>query len=137
MSDDAPLTTAKQDDAAARAADGLAEAKGDDLSGKTVTIDRPREELYAFWREVRNLPLFLENVVAVEPLDDRRSRWVGKAPAGSTGEGVSAFTADRPGETIAGASEEGAGVPNSARGAFSDAPGGRGRAGDGRGGQER
>ena len=126
MSDDAPLTTAKQDDAAAQDADILVEAKGDDLIGKTVTIDRPREELYAFWRDVGNLPLFLENVVAVEPLDDRRSRWVVKAPAGSTVEWVSAITEDRPGETIAWASEEGADVPNSGRVDFRDAPGGRG-----------
>src|SRR3546814_2735674 len=105
MSDDAPLTTAKQDDAAARAADGLAEAKGDDLSGKTVTIDRAREELYASWREVRNLALFQENVVAVEPLAERRSRWVVKEQAGSTVEWQSAMTEESSAANTAGDSQ--------------------------------
>lgn len=124
--DDAPLTTVKHGEAAAQAGESLVEPKGDSLVGKTVTINRPREELYAFWRDVGNLPRFLENVVAVEPLDGRRSRWVVKAPGGGTVEWISVITEDRPGELIAWASEEGADVPNSGRVDFRDAPGGRG-----------
>ncbi len=124
--DDAPITTSKRDDGAADASAYLVEDKGDALVGKTVTINRPRQELYAYWRDVSNLPAFMENVVSVEPLDDRRSRWVVKAPAGRTVEWISAITEDVPGEVIAWASEEGADVPNSGRIDFRDAPGGRG-----------
>ena len=124
--DDAPLTTAKKGNTVEEAGIGLVEPKGDSLSGKTVTIDRPREQLYAFWRDVGNLSLFLENVVAIEPLDARRSRWTVKAPAGRTVEWISIITEDRPDEYIAWTSEEGADVPNSGRVDFRDAPGGRG-----------
>ncbi|MDX3899051.1 MAG: SRPBCC family protein [Sphingobium sp.] len=124
--DDAPITTSKRDDGTADASAYLVEDKGDALVGKTVTINRPRQELYAYWRDVSNLPTFMENVVSVEPIDERRSRWVVKAPAGRTVEWISAITEDVPGEVIAWASEEGADVPNSGRIDFRDAPGGRG-----------
>ncbi|HEY0051974.1 MAG TPA: cyclase, partial [Caulobacteraceae bacterium] len=55
LESDAPLTAAvHQRDVAHEAA----EARGwDDASlvGRTVTINRPRAELYAFWRDFRNL----------------------------------------------------------------------------------
>jgi uncharacterized membrane protein len=124
--DDAPATTSKQSGdlaAAARAAQG---DEGDSVVAKTVTISRPREELYAFWRDFANLPRFMENVVSVEPIDDRRSRWVVKAPAGQTVEWIAAVTQDEPGTLIAWQSEDGADVPNSGQVSFTDAPGGRG-----------
>lgn len=124
--DDAPLTTSKQSSAADDASASLTEAKGDNLVGKTVTINRSRQEIYDFWRDVSNMPRVMENVVSVEKLDDRRSRWSVKAPGGGTVEWISVITDDKPGELIAWASEEGADVPNSGRIDFRDAPGGRG-----------
>lgn len=124
-SDDAPLTTSKED-RSEQAGDELIEPRGDALVGKTVTINRPRTELYAFWRDLTNLPRFMENVVSVEPVGEGRTQWIVKAPAGKTVEWISAITEDRPNETIAWASEDGADVPNSGRIDFRDAPGGRG-----------
>lgn len=124
-SDDAPLVTSKEDHSE-QVADQLIEPQGDTLVGKTVTINRPRAELYAFWREFTNLPQFMENVVSVAPVAEGRTHWTVKAPAGKTVEWISAITEDRPGETIAWASEDGADVPNSGRIDFRDAPGGRG-----------
>jgi uncharacterized membrane protein len=124
-SDDAPLITSKED-RSEQAADQLIEPQGDTLVGKTVTINRPRAELYAFWREFTNLPQFMENVLSVAPVAEGRTHWTVKAPAGKTVEWISAITEDRPGETIAWASEDGADVPNSGRIDFRDAPGGRG-----------
>lgn len=124
--DDAPASTSKRDDRIEDATLSPVEAKGDSLSGKTVTIDRPRRELYDYWRTLENLPTFMENVVQVEALSDDRYRWVVKAPAGKTVEWVATITEDRPGEVIAWASEEGADVPNSGRIDFRDAPGQRG-----------
>jgi uncharacterized membrane protein len=124
--DDAPLTTSKHADRDEDAARSLVEPKGDTLVGKTVTINRPRDELYAYWRDFPNLPNFMENVERIEPLDDRRYRWVVKAPGGKRVEWIAAITEEIPGELIAWASEEGADVPNSGRIDFRDAPGGRG-----------
>ncbi|KRB81534.1 cyclase [Sphingomonas sp. Root710] len=126
MRDDAPLTASKRGDAADEATAALVEPKGDTLIGRTVTINRPRAELYAYWRDFAKLPSFMDNVVRVDVVDDARSHWVVKAPGGKTVEWDAVITEEREGETIAWASTEGADVPNSGRIDFRDAPGGRG-----------
>src|SRR4051812_41445305 len=50
-----------------------------DLVGKSVTIGRPRDELYKQWRDFTRFPMFMENVERVEKLDAKRSRWTIKA----------------------------------------------------------
>jgi uncharacterized membrane protein len=40
-----------------------------------VAVDRPRQELYAFWRDVENLPGFMKYLKAVRELDGRLSEW--------------------------------------------------------------
>lgn len=122
--DDAPLTAKKEGQRVQT--NELFEPTGDSLIGKSVTINRPRTELYAFWREFGNLPAVMENLVSVGPAGEGRTRWTVKAPAGRTVEWISAITEDRPDETIAWASEEGSDVTNSGRIDFRDAPGGRG-----------
>ncbi|GLT02080.1 cyclase [Sphingobium jiangsuense] len=119
--DDAPLTTAKHGDALDEAKAALVEDRGDSLVGRSVTINRPRAELYAFWRDFARLPAFMENVERVDMLDERTSHWVVKAPGGRTVEWDAVITEDRPGELIAWASTEGADVPNSGRIDFRDA----------------
>lgn len=129
--DDAPLATSKQRAAAVAAAthgsiDVPADGDADTLVARSVTINRPRDELYAYWRDLPQLATFMENVERIEMLDDLRSHWVVKAPAGRDVEWVARITEDREGEVIAWASEEGAEVPNSGRVEFRDASGGRG-----------
>jgi uncharacterized membrane protein len=124
--DDAPPTTSKKGDVVDAATRGLSENTDGSLSGCTVTINRPRSELFAYWRDFTNLPHFMDNIVRVEALDERRSHWIVKAPAGKTVEWDSVITEERAGERIAWASAEGADVPNSGRIDFRDAPGGRG-----------
>lgn len=123
---DAPLTAAvHQRDVADAAAEerGWSEAA---LVGRTVTINRPRDELYAFWRDFRNLAAFMENVESVTPSDDRTSHWVVKAPAGRTVEWDAVIIEDVPGQTIAWESAEGADIRNTGRIDFRDGPPGRG-----------
>lgn len=124
--DDAPLTTSKRDDAVDEATSALVEPKGNTLVGRSVTINRPRDELYAYWRDFTNLPSFMDNIVRVEILDDRRSHWIVRAPGGRTVEWDAVITEERVGEMIAWASEERADVPNSGRIDFRDAQGDRG-----------
>lgn len=93
--------------------------------GRTLTIDRPRDELYAFWRDFANLSRILRNVEQVTVLDEKRSRWKVKGPNGSY-EWESVITEDEPGRLIAWRSAEGGDVENSGRIEFLDAPPGRG-----------
>jgi uncharacterized membrane protein len=126
LESDAPLTAAvHQRDIAHEAAEarGWHEAA---LVGRTVTINRPRQELYAFWRDFRNLALFMENVESVTPGDDRRSHWVVKAPAGKTVEWDAILVEDVEGELLAWESAPGADVKNAGRIEFKDGPPGRG-----------
>ena len=124
--DEAPLTTSKNSDRTKIAGEELIEPKGDSLSGTTLTINRAKAELFAYWRKLANLSAFMENVVSIEELDGRRSRWVVKGPAGKTVEWTSVVTEESEGDFIAWASEEGADVSHSGRVDFRDAPGGRG-----------
>ncbi len=96
------------------------------LVSRTVTVNRPREELYAFWRDFTNFPQFMDNIRSVEKLDAQRSRWVIEGPAGTSVEFVSRITAEEAGTLIAWESEEGADVANSGRVEFIDAAPGRG-----------
>lgn len=128
--DDAPLSTSKHRSAAIEAATNQYGSPDhgdpDELIGRTVTINRPRDELYAFWRDFTNLPSFMDNVERIKVLDGRRSHWTVKAPGGTHVEWTAAVTDEREGEYIAWASEEDASVPNSGRIEFRDAQGGRG-----------
>jgi uncharacterized membrane protein len=45
-------------------------------------IDKPRNEVYDFWRKLDNLPLFMNHLESVEIIDNERSRWVLKLPTG-------------------------------------------------------
>jgi uncharacterized membrane protein len=127
VADDAPLAASKHQSAAVDAAtDALVENRGDTLVGRSVTINRPRSELFAFWRDFTNLAGFMENVERVDVLDDKRSHWVVKAPAGKTVEWTATITDEEEGAFIAWASDRGADVPNSGRIEFRDAQGNRG-----------
>lgn len=119
--DDAPPTTSKSEEVREAGTEALIKAKGDELIGRTVTINRPRAVLYAYWRDFGNLPRFMDNVVSIVALDERRSHWAVKAPGGRRVEWTSIITQDEPDALIAWTSEEGADVPNSGRIEFRDA----------------
>jgi uncharacterized membrane protein len=122
---DAPLSSARNPDL--KGVNGeLAPGDADVLVGRSVTIDRPREELYAFWREFTNLPRFMRNVHRVTVVSATRSHWVIEAPGGKTVEWDSEITQDEPGRLIAWRSVPEASVRNSGVVDFLDSPDGRG-----------
>jgi uncharacterized membrane protein len=49
-----------------------------------VTIAKPHDELYRFWRNLENLSMFMPHLVSVKDLGDNRSHWIAKAPGGRT-----------------------------------------------------
>jgi uncharacterized membrane protein len=122
LQSDAPLSAAKDIEAAA-VDDSL---DGQELVGRTITVDCPRQEVYEFWRDFQNLPLFMENIEHVTIIDEQRSHWVVCAPGGRTVEWDSILVQDIPGEVISWRSAEGADISNSGRIEFRDAPGNRG-----------
>jgi uncharacterized membrane protein len=121
---DAPEAATKDPNPAAA---GLATDEGEDtLVERTVSINRPRAELYAFWRDFTHLPLFMENIAAVTVIDSLHSHWVVRAPASATVEWDSTIIEDIPGSVIAWQSNADASVPNSGRIEFRDSPNNRG-----------
>jgi uncharacterized membrane protein len=102
------------------------EGEHEAASVRAVMINRPRQELYDFWRDFRNLPTFMENVKAVELLESGRSSWLIAGPAGSELELVSEITEERAGEYIAWRSLEESDIDHDGWVEFRDNPFGRG-----------
>jgi uncharacterized membrane protein len=93
---------------------------------KSITIARPRNEVFEFWRDVTNFPRFMKHLDSVRRLDDRRSHWVAKAPAGRTVEWDAVVHNLIENELIAWRSLPGANVDHAGTVLFRDAPGDRG-----------
>jgi uncharacterized membrane protein len=96
---------------------------------RSVTINKPRAELYRIWRNFENLPRFMTHLqkVSVDELGgDKRSHWVAKAPLGREIEWDSEITEERENEYLAWSSLPGSLVENMGTVEFADAPAGRG-----------
>ncbi|WP_174275328.1 SRPBCC family protein [Sphingomonas bacterium] len=106
-----PATAAK--DASTRA--GEAERDEASVTAAVVTINRPAQELYEFWRDLSNLSGVMENIERIEVRDGTRSHWVVKAPGDRAVEWDATITEDQPGKLIAWTSDDGADVRNSGR----------------------
>ena len=93
---------------------------------KSVTINRPAEELYRFWRNFENLPRFMNHLESVHVTGENRSHWVAKAPAGTSVEWDAEIYNEKEGEMIAWRTLEGADVASAGSVHFDEAAGGRG-----------
>ncbi len=88
-----------------------------------LTIARPRDRVYAAWRDFEQLPRFMHHLESVTRLDERRYHWVARAPAGvGTIEWDVDLVEDRVNELIAWQSVPGSEVRNSGWVSFRDAP---------------
>ena len=67
---------------------------------KSITVARPRNEVYAFWRDFENLPRFMSNLESVENLGGGRSHWHAKGIAGTDREWDAELVEDRPNERV-------------------------------------
>ena len=47
---------------------------------RTVTINRPAEDLYRFWEDVENMPRFMKYIQEVSRTGENRSHWVAQSP---------------------------------------------------------
>lgn len=92
----------------------------------SIAIDKSPEELYAFWRDFKNLPLFMKNLESVTVLDQSRSHWVANGIGGAKVEWDAEIYNEKENELIAWRSLEKADVVNAGSVRFEQAPDGRG-----------
>ncbi|WP_017654586.1 SRPBCC family protein [Fortiea contorta] len=93
---------------------------------KTVTINKPADELYRFWHNFENLPTFMQHLKSVKVYNQTRSHWIANAPLGNSVEWDADILEDRENELISWASIPGADIENSGFVRFQKAPGERG-----------
>jgi uncharacterized membrane protein len=79
---------------------------------KTLYIDAPIDQVYAFWSNYENFPLFMSHVREVEDLGGGRSRWSVSGPGGLPIEWSAVLTQQASEEIIAWRSEEGSMLEN-------------------------
>jgi len=91
----------------------------------TVTIRREPADVYRFWRDLRNLPLFMRHVQGVTE-SDGHSKWHAVGPGRTRLEWEAEITSDRANEQIAWRSLDGAALPNHGAVEFVPAPDGQG-----------
>lgn len=95
--------------------------------GRSVTIAKPRGELFAFWRDFQNLPSFMENLDRIEPAGEPgHNTWHIRGAAGTTYAVDTRIAREVDGELIAWRSTDESEVDTEGRVTFDDAPGTRG-----------
>lgn len=114
MADDAPGRTARR----SRFGDYA-------VTGRSVTIDRSRDEVYAFVRDVANLARFMENIEAVTD-EGGQQTWTIRAPLGRSLSIVTRLVNERQGEQFAWRTTVDSQVEGEGKFSLRDAPAGRG-----------
>ena len=99
--------------------------QGEQLVRRSITVRRPIEEVYRFWRDPENLARYSQHLESVS-VNGSRSHWVARAPAGKNVEWDSEIVEDVPNETIAWRSLPDSEIANEGTVEFSSAPGDRG-----------
>ena len=95
------------------------------VTGRTITIDRPKSEIYAFWRDFTNLKTVMANVHDIR-VEGPRSRWQIAGPGNRDVTLVTEITADEENRRIAWHSTDESDLAHRGEVQFRDAPAGRG-----------
>jgi uncharacterized membrane protein len=103
----------------------LSGARGTHVA-ESVTINRPIEELYRFWRNLENLPQFMQHLESVERTTDTLSRWRARGPGGKVVEWNAEIINEVPNKVIGWRSIEGSEVVSAGSVNFEDGGPGRG-----------
>jgi uncharacterized membrane protein len=86
---------------------------GEDIRvDERIVLNRPRHEVYRFWRNFENLPRFMDHLESVTVLDESRSHWIAKGPAGTRVEWDAEIHNEVPNQVIAWRSLPGSEVAN-------------------------
>ena len=92
---------------------------------ESVIVNATPEDLYAFWRNLKNLPRFMSHLESVKDIGGGRSHWTTQGPAGTTVEWDAEIVGDVAGELLSWRSLPGAMVPNAGAVRFRAMPGGQ------------
>lgn len=87
-----------------------------------TTVSRTPEEVYGYWRNFENLPRFMHHLESVTVINENRSRWVVKAPLGTTVTWDAEIIKDKKNELISWRSLGGSDVDNAGSVQFRRAP---------------
>jgi uncharacterized membrane protein len=91
-----------------------------------VTVNRPIEEVYSFWKDPRNYAEFMDHIESVHPTTGGLSHWKIKAPAGLSVEWDAKVVQDIPNQLIRWTSVDSANVDSTGTVRFRPAPRDRG-----------
>lgn len=92
---------------------------------RAVTIRKPADELYGFWRNLANLSQIIHHPVAITTSSEEDSHWVVSAPGGKV-QWDAIVINDEPGKLIAWRSQPGGDVDNAGSVRFEPGPGDEG-----------
>lgn len=93
---------------------------------KSITLMKPRAEVYQFWRRLERLPSFMIHLNSVTELTPTQSHWVAQAPGGTEVEWDAEIVTERENEEISWRSLAGSEIENTGSVRFEDAPADRG-----------
>ncbi len=93
----------------------------------SLTVDKQRDEVYAYWRKLENLPRFMKHLEEVREVSARRSEWAATVPKiDARIEWKAEIQAEEENSRLAWRSVEGSEIENAGEVRFDDAPAGRG-----------
>ncbi len=88
----------------------------------SMVVGRPRNEVYAFWRNLSNLPLFMSHLESVEVIDNKTSKWNANVPGGiGTLQWTAEITKEKENEFLGWNSLPDASIDNAGKVVFEDA----------------
>ena len=92
-----------------------------------LVVNRPKQEVYSFWRKLENLPLFMKHLKAVQEHDNKRSHWEATLP-GNLGiiKWEAEIVEEEENRKIAWRSIPGSTIENAGKVVFEEALGGQG-----------
>jgi uncharacterized membrane protein len=103
-----------------------ADTDSDNILAAVVTVNKPIEEVYNFWKDPRNYAQFMDQIESVHPTTGGLSRWKVKAPPGLSVEWNAKVVNDVPNELIRWTSVDSDNVDSTGTVRFETAPGNRG-----------
>ena len=93
---------------------------------QTITIGRPPNEIYDFWRNLENLPKVMRDLKSVRQTGPRRSHWTVNGPGGRSITWDAEITNDQPNESISWRAYSRQAIEHEGTVRFDSAPGDRG-----------
>lgn len=93
----------------------------------SIVVNRPKVEVYAFWRNLENLPAFMKHIKNITQYDETRSHWEANVPGNvTTLKWDAEIIEEEMNNKIAWRSVDNASIQNAGKVVFEDALGGRG-----------